>query len=133
MSEQVGNKNIDAVFGASTISLLVFGIIFILGLGEFTTVVLFIFWPLVGTLWVVTFIIFLFSRVNKSREENLDLDEILEEVQETIYEPTPDTSFVIPSFCPYCREPVILEEIDWIRSDEFLCRFCGKTISVKIK
>ena len=84
-------------------------------------------------LWITILIMFIVSRANLSREGNLATDDTLEEIDEFLLEPTPETSYVIPSYCPFCHEPVILEEIDWLRPDAFSCRFCGKKIQVKLK
>jgi len=130
LNESAGNRTVDTIFILITGLLFTLGLLFGLGFGGA------IFSPLIfilNALWVASLIAFLVSRANFSRAENLTTMDTLEEIDQLLLEPTRETSFVIPSHCPYCREPVILEEIEWLQSDAFSCRFCGKSIPVKLK
>lgn len=79
------------------------------------------------------FIIFLISRANFSKGKDLAADDTVVRMDKLLLEPSHETSYIIPSYCPNCHEPVILEEIEWLRSDAFSCRFCGKMIQVKLE
>jgi hypothetical protein len=132
MSGQVGNKRIDVSLIVCTV-LMFYTFPFFFSYSEvFPYETMIILWQLVVGTWALVFVAFLLSRAQINRHDIEGINEIWDDNQVPSPEKSSGSSFIIPSYCPYCHAPIVLENTYWVDEGKLVCPECNNSILVRV-
>jgi hypothetical protein len=130
LSEQVGNRIIDTSFVLCTVLMFIFVSSWTIGVLSFGTMTFLL--QLIVGMWVIVLVAFILSRAQINRNGTKGMNSKLDDAQAPSLEKSSGSSFVIPSYCPYCHAPIILEDAYWVDEGKLVCPECNNSILVRV-